>query len=102
MTPDRARRKALQRQYAEDERARARASLGLAEAQLKDLLAELDESIWGLGMPCDHTLGRTEDCARRNGLDVARVLEGVRANSGGCDCEVGYNARPDRFGWRDD
>ena len=74
MSPDRADRKKLKKAYLRKVEAVARQSLGLTEAQLKDLLGELDESIWGLGMPCDHTLGRTEEWAKRNGLDVERVL----------------------------
>lgn len=101
MTAD-VRKRELKRAYRANEQAAARTSLGLSEDQLKALLAELEESIWGLGMPCDHTLGRTEAWATREGLDVARALEGVRAHGGFCDCEVAHNVRPYVFGWGDD
>jgi hypothetical protein len=62
-------------------------------------MASLDESIWGLGMPCDHTLIRTREWARKNGLDAEAVTDAVRHFGGFCDCEVAYNVEPSLFGW---
>lgn len=59
--------------------------------------AYLRNSIEGLGIPCDPTLGRTQEWVRRADLDVERVLASLREFGGYCDCEV--NVTPDKFGW---
>jgi hypothetical protein len=95
------RQRQLKRMYKEKEEASARQRLGLSEEQLSDLLGFLDGSIWGLGMPCDHSLVRTEEWARENRLKVETVLSGVQHFGGHCDCTVAMNCRPYRFGWED-
>jgi hypothetical protein len=96
---DKKRKKELREQFKRREEAAARQTLGLFPDQLRDLHDELDRSIRGLGIPCDHTLSRTRAWATRNGLDPERVCEGVRAFGGCCDCEVLFNVTPDHFGF---
>jgi hypothetical protein len=92
-------KKELRKQARQREEAAARQTLGLLPDQLRDLHDELGRSIEGLGIPCDHTPSRTRAWATRNGLDLERVCEGVRAFGGCCDCEVVLNVTPDQFGF---
>ncbi len=96
---DKKQKKELVREFKQREISEARKKMCLAPDQLRELLAYLDEQIFGLGIPCDHTLARTETWARGKGLDVERVLASVREFGGFCDCEVAYNVTPDVFGW---
>lgn len=68
----------LVRQFKQRELAEARKKMCLAPDELRALLAYLEEEIFGLGIPCDHTLTRTETWARGEGLDVERVLASFR------------------------
>jgi hypothetical protein len=92
-------KKELVRQFKQRELSEARKKMCLAPDQLRELLAYLDAQIFGLGIPCDHTLARTETWARGEGLDAERVLASVREFGGFCDCEVAHNVTPDVFGW---
>jgi hypothetical protein len=96
---DRAEKKTLRREFKLQEQAAARADLPLNADQLRDLLAFLDEQIFSLGIPCDHSLGRTAAWAEREQLNVADVVAGVRSFGGYCDCEVASNVTLDTFGW---
>ena len=92
------RKRALKRQHRADEQAAARHTLGLTESQLRSLRDTLDAS----DAPCDHTLGRTREWAKLNGLDPVVLEAGVRAHGGFCDCEVLFNVDPEQFGWAED
>jgi hypothetical protein len=96
---DKKEKKNLLRQFKQRELSEARRKMCLAPDELSELRAYLDGELFGLGIPCDHTLVRTETWARREGLDVERVVASVREFGGLCDCEVVYNVTPDKFGW---
>jgi hypothetical protein len=67
--------------------------------QLRDLRDYLDSTMSGIGIPCDHTLARTAEWAKKEGLEVEKVLGSVREFGGYCDCEVLFNVTPDKLGW---
>lgn len=98
-TVDAERKRQLKQRYREQQAAEARARLGLSREQLTDLRDSLESNIWGLGIPCDHTLIRTREWAQKNGLDAEAVTAGVGHFGGFCDCEVANNVDPHLFGW---
>jgi len=102
MLPDKRRKKELLQQFKQNEVAEARRKMCLAPDQLRDLLGYLDEQMFGLGIPCDHTLARTETWAKQQGIDPNNVLQSVREFGGYCDCEVSYNVKPHLFGWAEE
>jgi hypothetical protein len=95
---DRNRKKELRNQYKNQEVLAARKTLGLYPDQLRELHDHLGRTVVGLGMPCDHTLVRTREWARRSGLDPEAVVRGVGEFGAFCDCEVLLNVTPDKFG----
>ncbi|HEY7309795.1 MAG TPA: DUF2695 domain-containing protein [Gemmataceae bacterium] len=98
---DKRRKKELRQQYKDQEQAEARRRMCLQPDQLRALLNYLDEQLFQVGAPCDHTLSRTHTWAVNEGFDPERVLESVRSFGGYCDCEVAYNVRPYLFGWEE-
>ena len=77
----------------------ARKKLGLQEAQLKELRAFVSGSATGVAVTCDHTHALTEEWAGRMMMDVEAVVEGVKVFGGDCDCKIGANVTPEKFGW---
>ena len=98
---DERRKRELRRQYKAREQAEARRRMCLEPDQLRGLLAYLDDQLFRVGVPCDHTLSRTRNWTVQQGLDPERVLESARAFGGFCDCEVALNIRPYLFGWHE-
>jgi len=96
---DAKRKKELKKTFKEQELMAARTKMCLFPDQLRDLRGHLDVTISEVGIPCDHTLSRTTEWAKRQCLDVDRVLASVREFGGFCDCEVLFNVTPDKFGW---
>ena len=66
--------------------------------QLRGLRGRPDAMVSGLVIPCDHTLARAIDWARAEGLDIERVLAGLRDFGGYCGCEVLFKVSPDKLG----
>jgi len=99
MDPDK--KKALKKAYKQKELSDARTKMVLFPDQLRELRDSLSTSLDELGIPCDHTLGRTHEWARKANLDVERVLASVREFGGYCDCGILFNVTPDKFGWPD-
>ena len=95
------RKRELKKSYKQEELASARRKMHLFPDQLRALREYLEVSIGELGIPCDHSLGRTTDWAKREGFDVERVLASVREFGGYCDCEGLFNVTPDKLGWRE-
>jgi hypothetical protein len=96
---DSERKKELRKAFKDQELKAARGRMCLAPDQLRELRDYLDATISELGIPCDHTLSRATEWAKREGLEVERVLTSMRAFGGFCDCEVLFNVTPDKFGW---
>ncbi len=96
---DQERKRQLRNQYKQQEILQARKSLGLFPDQLRELHAHIENTIYGLGIACDHTLSRTREWAETAGLDPEAVVRGVNAHGGFCDCEVVLNVTFDKFGW---
>lgn len=66
----------------------------LSRSDLKELLDWLDRP----GAPeCETTFAQTVEFLQGRALPVEPTLEWLRANGGGCDCEVIYNV-DDKFG----
>ena len=93
------RKKELKKAFKEQEIVDARKKMVLFPNQLHELRGHLDVTVSELGIPCDHTLARTTEWAKKAGLDVEKVLTSVRAFGGYCDCEVLFNVTPDKLGW---
>lgn len=100
MDPDK--KKALKKAYKQKELSDARAKIVLFPDQLRELRGYLSTTLDEVGIPCDHTLGRTQEWAQKAKLEVERVLASVREFGGYCDCEVLLNVTPDKFGWQED
>ena len=95
------RKKELKKAFKDQELKAAREKMCLAPDQLRDLRSYLDATISELGIPCDHTLSRTMEWAKREGLEVERILASMREFGGYCDCEVLFNVTPDKCGWNE-
>ena len=80
------RRKALQRQARDQERAKARAAQPLPDEQLRQLFDLLDQQLSSGG--CDHTLRHTRSFLESSGVSPESVLPWLLEQGGGCDCEV--------------
>jgi len=93
------RKRELKKAFKDQELKAAREKMCLPPDQLRELRGHLDATISELGIPCDHTLTRTTEWAKREGLEVERVLASMREFGGFCDCEVLFNVTPDKFGW---
>jgi len=93
------RKKELKKAFKEQEIVDARKKMVLFPDQLRELRGHLDVTVSELGIPCDHTLARTAEWAKKAGLDVEKVLASVREFGGYCDCEVLFNVTPDKLGW---
>lgn len=93
------RKKELKKAFKVQELTEARKKMCLFPDQLRELRGHLDVTISEVGIPCDHTLSRTVEWAKEQGLEVDRVLASVREFGGYCDCEVLFNVTPDKFGW---
>jgi hypothetical protein len=76
------RRKELQRQVRQQERARLDASLPMPREQLSGLCDHLDQA---LAPGCDHTLRFTRDYLRGEGLSEDRILPWLVELGGGCE-----------------
>ena len=66
---DKKRKKELKKAFKGRESAEARKKMCLFPDQLRELRACLSQSLSGLGVPCDHTLGRTTRWAAQEKLD---------------------------------
>jgi hypothetical protein len=80
------RRKALQRQARDQQRAQARAAQPLNDDQLRELFDALDEQL--SSGPCDHTLRLTRQFLDSAGASAETVIPWLVEHGGGCDCEV--------------
>ncbi|MCI0642040.1 MAG: DUF2695 domain-containing protein [Gemmataceae bacterium] len=96
---DKKRKKELLREFKQKELAEARRKMCLWPDQLRSLHAFLAEQRFGLGIACDHPLGRTKEWIQLEGLDREKVLESLGEFGGYCDCEVYFNVTRDKFGW---
>jgi hypothetical protein len=84
------RKKALKRQWVEQQRANARASLPLDTTGMRALFDWLSKMLPELG--CDRTRRLTVAWLQEQGHPVDRVLAWLDKNGGYCDCEVLANA----------
>ena len=62
------------------------ASLPMPAELFRELFDYLDEQLGEMG--CQHNLRLTEDFLQEHNCDTEAVLEWLRDNGGGCDCEV--------------
>ena len=84
------------RSMQEREHAQAEARMPISKADLKDLFALLDSTLFErrggkIWCHCDHTLRRTRDFLRSRSLPEDTIAEWLKTYGGYCDCEVAAN-----------
>jgi hypothetical protein len=79
------RKDALKKAWRAQENERLRASIPMAQGDLRELFDHLDRPD---ALPCDHTLRDTLQFLERKKLDVQKVVPWLREHGGYCDCEV--------------
>lgn len=80
-------RKALIAKYKENQKKQFKASLPITRKNFKALFDYLDSHIG----TCKHDFALTERYLSTHGLPINEVLEWLRKNGAGCDCEVLLN-----------
>ncbi len=91
---DRETKKALKKQWAQQQRATVRSTLPLGEDAMRAMFDWLEEALPDCG--CDHSRRLTTAWLQEHGHPVEAVSAWLDNNGGFCDCEVLANAA-DRF-----
>ena len=79
-------RKALRREMAKQERAKAQASMPISKSDLKDLFDHLDQEL--AKGDCDESLRFTREFLNNRGLPQEGIINWLGEHGGFCDCEV--------------
>ena len=93
---EKTRRRAIVRELREKDRAEAESRMPISKADLKDLFALLDSTLFErrgdkIWCYCDRTLRRTREFLRSRSLAENTIAEWLGAYGGYCDCQVAAN-----------
>ena len=95
MGPSASRRKALLRQYKQEQKTLARERMCLKKSELLALLAWLDVRLGDT--PCDHSFAHTYKWAEKSGIDRNILTASLGEFGAFCDCEVVMNIEPENL-----